>query len=233
MKTAFKNQQNKPRNALQTPAFGQPGSSIRNVSTSTIRPNPGDIGLDIPLRDHVQALKIRTFRLKQSRQQQRAAFDHNWGRCIVDQGLADDPGPINSGNFKPTKRWIVVYRTAEAGVDGTHTIITSDVRAAIAGQGTTVSAPFIIHRLDIWLAPTTVNTHFSGVIITKDDEANGILGGQYTDIAPYGEFVKFRVRYPGEGYVDGSTTAGTKEVIGLGGSAKWNGVVYALIETYD
>jgi len=190
-------------------------------------------GLDVPLSQIHQVEKDAYFARKASKGAARAQYEHNWGDCIVDQVLPDDPGPIVSGTFKPVTRWCVIYRTAEAGIDGTHTITVSDVRTAVAGQGTTVSAPFILKELHVWLAPNAPNTHFSGIIITKDDAENGILGGQYSDIAPWGEFCKFRVRYPGEGQVKGSTTAGTQEVLGLGGSTKWNGVVYALIETYD
>jgi len=192
-----------------------------------------DVGLDVPLNQIHQVQKDAYFARAASKGAARAQYDHNWGDCIVDQALPDDPGPIVSGSFKPVTRWCVVYRTAEGGQDGTHTIIVSDIRSAISGQGTTVSAPFIIKEMHVWLAPNVVNTHFSGVLYTKDDAENGILAGQYSDIAPYGEFCKFRVRYPGEGQVKGSTTAGTQEVLGLGGSAKWNGVVYALVETYD
>lgn len=159
-------------------------------------------------------------------------YDRNWGDALIDQRLADDPPPINGGAFHPVKRWMVVYRTAETGLDGTHVITVKDIRDSIVA-GSITNAPFIIKQLHIWIAPNAVNTHFSGLLITKDDEDNGILGGQYSDIAPYGEFVKFRVVYRGEGFVTSSSVAGTKEVIAIGGSAKWNGVVYAQVETYD
>lgn len=168
-----------------------------------------------------------------TRNQMSVAYDRDWGDLLVDQALPDDPGPIDSGAFKPVKRWIVLYRTAEGGIDGTHDITVNDVRVAINGAGTAVSNPFIIKCLHIWLAPNAVNTHFSGVLYTKDDADNGILGGQYSDLAPYGKFVKFRVNFRGEGYVTAGSESATKVVFALGGSAKWNGVVYAQVETYD
>jgi len=187
----------------------------------------------MPLTSYLDQLKTRYFDRQRKLVLKRSTYDVDWGKCRVDQRLADDPGPVNSGNFFPVKRWIVLYRSPEAGVDGTHNITVTNVRTAISGSGSTGITDFIIHRFHVWLAPNTVNTHFSGVIYTKDDEANGILGGQYTDIAPYGEFVKFGIQYQDEGLVCDSTTSGNQEVLGLGGSAKWNGVVYALISVRD
>lgn len=194
-----------------------------------------DIGREFPLSRLIDDQKARFFRNAERNQKARvfsSGYDRDWGDAIIDQQLADDPSPINGGLFHPVKRWIVVYRTAEAGVDGSHTITVREIREAI-GSGTANPNPFIINKLHIWIAPHDVNTHFSGLLITKDDEDNGILGGQYSDIAPYGEFVKFRVTFRGEGYVTGASASATKEVITLGGSAKWNAVVYAQVQTYD
>ena len=204
-----------------------------------IRPNcigGRDLGIEYPLLEQYRVQKERYFELaeirRKQRSQRRTGYDRDWGDAIVDQQLSDDPGPINAGTFQPVKRWIVVYRTTPGGLDGTHNITVGDIRDAITGTTATPN-PFIIRQLHIWIAPNAVSTHFSGLLLTKDDEDNGILGGQYSDIAPYGEFVKFRVRFRGEGYVVGSAQPRTKEVISIGGSQKWNGVVYAQVETYD
>jgi hypothetical protein len=126
-----------------------------------------------------------------------------------------------------------LYRTAEAGIDGTYNLTVSEVRTALAGSGTSFFNSFIIKELHIWLAPNTVNTHFSGILFTQDDPDNGILAGEYSDIAPYGEFVRFRVRFPGEGFICSTTDTTGKKIVGIGGSAKWNGVIYGCVVTYD
>jgi len=190
-------------------------------------------GIDVPLAQVIEVQKAVYFANAEAKNLERAAYSHNWGECIVDNALPDDPGPINSGTFKPVRRWLVLYRTPEAGVDGTVNLTVADVRTALSGQGTTLDSAFIIKHLHVWIAPNTVSTHFSGVLYTKDDAENGILGGQYSDVAPFGDFVKFKVRFPGEGSVASAATSSTKQVIGLGGSTKWNGLIYAEVETYD
>lgn len=192
-----------------------------------------DIGCDVPL---VQVREVQLnayFDRALTRNRNGMMYDRDWGDAIVDQNLPNDPGPINSGNFKPVTRWIVLYRTAEAGVDGTHQITVNDVRTAITGAGTATANPFIIKEMHVWIAPNAINTHFSGLLITFDDADNGILGGQYSDIATLTELVKFRVKYRGEGYVTAGNESATKVVLAIGGSAKWNGLVYAQVETYD
>lgn len=228
----------KPRNALQTPAV-VPQSSVNTVSkqlTKRLSPSRAlgrTVGLEIPLQEAIDLERDRFFRRALSRAAKRSAYDADWGETIVSQDLADDPGPINSGTFYPVDRWMVLFRSIEAGQDGTQNITISDVRTAINSQTASSLNNFIIKEFHIWLAPKTVSTHFSGVLYTKDDQENGILGGQYSDIAPYGEFVKFKVRFPGEGIVSSTTDAGTKQVLGLGGSEKWNGIVYTRIVLYN
>jgi len=224
-------------------------SSTRKSKSGGLRADPGSTvavrqyqpntlggrspGIDVPLAQVIEVQKSVYFATAEAKNLERAAYSHNWGDCLVDNALPDDPGPINSGTFKPVRRWLVLYRTAEAGVDGTVNLTVTDVRTALNGQGTTLDASFIIKQLHVWIAPNVASTHFSGVLYTKDDAENGILGGQYSDVAPIFDFVKFRVRFPGEGSVASAATAGTKQVIGLGGSAKWNGLIYAEVETYD
>lgn len=239
-----------PRKHYKSSAFVQPTTRINTnnptptrtasaPSSRKLRPNTfggNEPSAAFPLMRIIAEQRDRYFtnaRLRQTtRASTRAGYDRDWGDAIVDQQLADDPGPINIGQFHPVKRWIAVYRTEEGGIDGSHDIIVRAFRSAIS-VATANPTPFIIRKLHIWLAPNTVNTHFSGLLITKDDVDNGILGGQYSDIAPYGEFVKFRVKFRGEGYVSSSNDADSKVIFTIGGSAKWNGVVYALVECYD
>lgn len=247
---AFNRKQTMPRKHYKSSAFVQPNhqqsrqTPRKNAFTTStglpparvIRPNRmggQEVGVGVPLSTVRQTQLRAYFERALLRNQARNTYDRDWGDALVDQALPDDPGPIDSGTFKPTKRWIVLYRTAENGIDGTHEIKVSDARAAIGGAGTAVFNPFIIKSMHIWMAPNEVNTHFSGILYTKDDADNGILGGQYSDIAPYGEFVKFRLMYRGEGYVAAGSESATKVIIALGGSAKWNGVIYAQVETYD
>ena len=191
------------------------------------------MGREYPLQDFLLLRKQQYLETALIRNKARSLiYDRDWGDACVDQRLPDDPAPINSAGFSPVKRWIVLYRTREDGIDGTHNITVSDVRSAITSV-TATGIGFIIRQLHIWLAPHAVSTHFSGLLFTKDDADNGILGGRYSDIAPYGEFVKFRIVYKGEGYVVSATDPGTKELISLGGSEKWNGLVYAQLETFD
>ena len=122
-----------------------------------------DLGRQYPVSRFIQDQKDRYFENARLRQRNRAlnrVYDRDWGDAIVDQDLADDPPPINGGLFHPIKRWIVVYRTAEPGVDGTHNITISDFRNAIS-TATQFPQPFILRKLHIWLAPNAVNTHFS------------------------------------------------------------------------
>jgi hypothetical protein len=206
------------------------------ASSTRIKPNTVPIGLsvgrDIPLSDYVASQKEAYFQRALQRNK-RFAYDRDWGDTIVDQVLARDPGPINSGSFKPVKRWVDMYRTAEGGLDGTYYLTVGEARTALAGSGTSTFSSFIIKELHIWLAPNTVSTHFSGILFTQDDPDNGILAGEYSDIAPYGEFVRFRVRFPGEGFICSVTDTTGKKIVGIGGSAKWNGVIYGCVETYD
>jgi len=183
----------------------------------------------------IQQQRQRYFKAVQRRiaAKKMTTYDVDWGRIIVDQALADDPGPIDSASFKPTKRWLVFYRAPEAGVDGTKNLTVTDMRTAISGSGASTIQQFIVHEYHVWIAPEVVSTHFSGVLYTQDDEANGLLGGRYSDIAPYGEFVKFRVRNIGEGQVVDQTTSGTQVLLGLGGSQKWHAVVYAHVSMFD
>lgn len=186
----------------------------------------------MPLMEFLALERDRLFNKLKSKALKRASYDADWGETIVTQDLDDDPGPINGGAFYPITRWIVLYRTAESGIDGTHNVTVSDIRTVLGPQ-TTIVNNWILKKLHIWVAPNTVSTHFSGVLYTKDDPNNGILGGVYSDVAPYGEFVKFAVSFPGEGFISDSTDAATKQVFGLGGSEKWNAVVYAKISVYN
>lgn len=192
-----------------------------------------DVGFEVPLNQVLGVQKELYFTRASQRNISRAIYDTDWGDCMVDQILPDDPGPINSGTFKPVTRWIVLYRTPEAGQDGTHEILVSDVRAALTGAGTSGVSSFIIKEMHVWVAPNAINTHFSAVLYTQDDEANGILGGSYSDIASLTKMCKFRVMYRGEGMVKQSTDSASVKVLALGGSAKWNGIVYAKIQCYD
>lgn len=223
-----------PRKNASRETNTAPSSGTHQVKILKINRLGGrEVGIGVPLSE-VRRFHLDTYFEKALiRNRSRMIYDRDWGELMVDQTLPDDPGPIDSGAFKPVKRWIVLYRTAEAGIDGTHDVTVNDVRVAINGAGTAVSNPFIIKAMHIWIAPNAVNTHFSGVLYTKDDADNGILGGQYSDIAPYGEFVKFRVSFRGEGYVAAGSESAAKVVFALGGSAKWNAVVYAQVETYD
>jgi len=188
----------------------------------------------LSLKEQVQKDKERQWNaIMRSKQLKRTTYDVDWGETVVDQGLSDDPPPINSGRFKPVKRWLVFYRAPESGVDGTKNLTVTDMRTSISGSGATTIQQFIVHEYNIWLAPLAVSTHFTGVLYTQDDQANGILGGQYSDIAPYGEFVKFRVRFKGEGQVVDQTTSGTQVLVGVGGSSTWHANIYALVSMYD
>lgn len=213
---------------------GSPPKSRSSKSNPSPRLRPDALGMDnLCLKDRIAESERQYFAGVMKRRSMRSTYDRDWGDTIVDQRLSDDPGPINSGRFKPVKRWLVAYRTQESGADGTVNVTVTNIRTAISGTGSTTIQQFIVHEYHVWIAPNTPSTHFSGVLFTKDDEANGILGGQYSDIAPWGEFVKFRVRFKGEGQVCDATTSGNQELIGLGGSEKWNGLIYALVSTYD
>jgi len=204
-----------------------PGKSQVKV----LKPDAADADLPLVIRE--ERMRLAYFRNIVRRRALKRSYDVDWGETVVDQGLADDPGPINSGNFKPVRRWLVAFRSPESGNSGTTSLTVTTLRTAISGSGSSTIQQFIVHSYHVWLAPNTVNTHFSGVLFTQDDEANGLLGGQYSDIAPYGEFVKFRVRFRGEGQVCDATTSGNQVLLAFGGSATYNAVVYAHVSCYD
>jgi len=201
------------------------------VQVKVLKPDAADADLPLVIRE--QQLRQAYFQKITRRRALKKNYDVDWGETVVDQGLADDPGPINSGNFKPVRRWLVAFRSPEAGNDGTTSVTVTSLRTAISGSGSSVIQQFIVHSYHVWLAPNTVSTHFSGVLFTQDDEANGLLGGQYSDIAPWGEFVKFRVRFRGEGQVCDATTSGNQVLLAVGGSQKYNALVYALVSCYN
>jgi len=160
-------------------------------------------------------------------------YERNWGKAIVDQRIADDPGPINAIDFGPVRRWVNLYRTPEAGQDGTKIVTKNEVDQVLGLTAASNGNRWVLRELHIWVAPNVVSTHFSALLILPVDTTNGLVGGQFTDIAPYGEFVKFRVKYNGEGYVSTNTDSIQSPVFSIGGSQKWNAQVYGHFETYD
>lgn len=214
-----------------------PKSNVKALNKS-LKPSVQVDGKDLVALSAAEQRQIyydRRFQMKISRldNDRRSAYNTNWGKAVVNQSLADDPGPINALEFAPVKRWISVYRSPEAGEDGTKIIMKSAIDTALGLTVAQNNNRWVLRTLHIWIAPNSVSTHFSGLLILGVDATNGVVGGTYTDIAPYGEFVKFQVKYNGEGFISTNTDSLGQVIFSIGGSAKWNAQVYGHFETYD
>jgi len=217
---------------------GKSSHPSQGKSFKALKPLPLEFGKEDSVVSTSELRKLHMDRLFLRRvaglnRDTRLMYERNWGKATVDQGLPDDPGPINAIDFGPVRRWVSLYRTPEEGQDGTKIVNKNAVDQVLGLTSASNANRWVLRELHIWIAPNVVSTHFSALLILPADTANGMVGGSWTDIAPWGEFVKFRVRFHGEGFVSTNTDSIQNPVFSIGGSQKWNAQVYGHFETFD